>query len=288
MLIGQQITLDKKLYSIGDSIKIKVSKSSKDDILKTIEFSKIKNLVYHLDTSRYERYADIEILEVSDDHIIQDNKIILSNQSQFNLSISIFSIGEFRLTDDTNDLTIIKVVPPDSLNVNSDIKDILPIYESNEINWDWIKYIFGTLLIGGLIYWLIKKRKRSPSKKIQPIIEATSKPQYDITLEKLKQLRTKKLWKVEEVKSFQTELTDILREYLSHYYVKDAFNLTSDELLKAFTKHNDEKLINNYLNELFSIADLVKFAKARPEDTIFTEAIDKAITIVTNTKPKLL
>lgn len=285
-IYAQKITLDKPQYLLGDTVNIKVKKSnsSNDEEIKIIDLSKFQNLTYQLDTNKFEQYADVEILRVSNDTLIKGNKIILNPESEFDLVLRIYSLGAFKLLQNENDTTIILIDDLDSLNVQSDIKDILPIFEDESINWTWLYYVIGFIILMAIAFYIFKNKDKF--KKQKPTPTATLKPQYLMTLEALEKIKLKS-WTLEEAKAFQSELTEVLRKYISHYFDKNAMSITSHELVKSMNnKLKNENLLND-LSEMFSIADLVKFAKATPDVGLFIQTVDKAMNFVKETRPEI-
>lgn len=280
---AQKITLDKAQYLLGDTIKINITPDGEgtDKQESIIDLSKLKNMVYERDTNTYEAFADVELLVIQNDTLVKDNKIIFNNHTTMDLQLRIYSLGVFKLLQNENDSTYIVIDDLDSLNVQSDIKDILPIFEDESFDWKWLYFLLGGLVLLLAGYYFMKCRKRFLSKKSEQ--PATVKEQYLLTLEALEKIKNRN-WALEEAKIFQSELTEVLRKYIEHYFDKNAMSLTSDELIQSLNlKISRPDLLNN-LSELFSIADLVKFAKASPEISLFSEAADKAIQFVKETR----
>jgi hypothetical protein len=64
----------------------------------------------------------------------------------------------------------------------------------------------------------------------------------------------------ESQKEYYTKLTDALRRYIEERYGFSAMEMTSSEIIDRLMKSPDAKSLNE-LRQLFSTADLVKFAK---------------------------
>jgi hypothetical protein len=113
----------------------------------------------------------------------------------------------------------------------------------------------AALLIVALAVFLIKKYRKvskAVKLKINPYAWAT----YE--LEKLK----KSNLATAQTKEYYSKLTDIVREYIELQTNVSAMEKTSDEILSLLpdTAFNSEELLQN-IRDLFSVADLVKFAK---------------------------
>jgi hypothetical protein len=150
-------------------------------------------------------------------------------------------------------------------------------------NWAWIAIaLFGIIAIWALIYYFRKQPlNKVKSEKHQPYV-----PPHQIALEKLKNLRSSRLWE-SEVKQFHSELSDIIREYLEKRYAIHALEQTTAEIFAALKKSPisaDEKV---KLNKILTLADLVKFAKQKPDAAANELSIEHAINFVEQTQQNI-
>lgn len=128
-----------------------------------------------------------------------------------------------------------------------------------------LPYVLGGLLFVGLatflIHYLKKRKKEEPIlKRVEP-----AEPAHVIALRELDKLKSEKLWQQEKVKMYYSRLTEILRTYLENRYGIQAMEQTSSETLQALLGigFNDNNLFDT-LKEIFFLADMAKFAKAKP------------------------
>ncbi|WP_298237361.1 hypothetical protein [uncultured Algibacter sp.] len=148
--------------------------------------------------------------------------------------------------------------------------DIKPIIEVNKKGSDWWKYLLVTLLIIGVIafimYWFIWRQK--------PLTEAEQialLPPYDRAKLALKKLDESHYLEHQEIKEYYSELTFIIRKYLDEKVYDRALESTTDELisrLKLLKEGNQVDISKDDIKNLESIlkrADLVKFAKSAPD-----------------------
>jgi len=117
-------------------------------------------------------------------------------------------------------------------------------------------------------------------------IEIIAKSKIDTTYSEDRSsvyLRHKKLWQSGQIKDYHTELTDIIREYISGKFNVHAHEFTSDEILTAIngTATNDEA--KNKLSQTLLMADLVKFAKYQPLPLEHDSSLNNAIDFVKET-----
>ena len=154
------------------------------------------------------------------------------------------------------------------IDFEQDIADIKPIYKL-PLGWadiyPWL-WRFGLLalvaaLIGFAIYAFIRRRNN------KPIFSAPkpAEPAHIIALRELDKLRAEKLWQSNRTKDYYTRLSDIVRTYIEGRFEVPAMEMTSDEILAGLqnTGFEDNNLVDR-LHKLFSLSDLVKFAKAQP------------------------
>ena len=99
---------------------------------------------------------------------------------------------------------------------------------------------------------------------------------HEWAIKALDELAEKKLWQQGEIKEHYTELTAILREYLERRYGIHAMEQTSDEILVQLRhQHLKSESLLMDTEELISVADLIKFAKADPGMDIHAATIER-------------
>lgn len=121
--------------------------------------------------------------------------------------------------------------------------------------------LLGLVVVGGLVWlglWWWKRRQAALAAAVEPI--------HVRAIRQLEELHSQKLWQAGKAKEYFSELTEILRAYLEGRYGIEAMEMTSAEIVAALGEVNEPKLIEQ-LRAMFSVADLVKFAKMTPEGT---------------------
>lgn len=186
----------------------------------------------------------------------------------------------------TGELTLqVQTVKVDTTKAIYDIKQ--PIAVSYSL-WDWLKDHWVLVLLGlivvalivGLIWWLKNRPKDVPIiRVIKPVI-----PIHTIALNKLQELRDKKLWQNNQVKQYHIELSDVLREYLEKRYTIKTHEKTTDEIFDSLRYVEITDANRNKLRQILVLADLVKFAKENPIPAENEQSMDSAINFVTTTK----
>lgn len=163
------------------------------------------------------------------------------------------------------------------------LKPIKEIIEEPRNFEDYIPYIVtaGVVALAGLIiWWLIRGRQPKPTPT--PVVEL--RPEHEIALEALQQLKKEELWKKGKVKLYQSQLTDIIREYLQRRYNIPAKESTSLEIIHYLANKDISTDQIAKLRSLFETADLVKFAKAEPPFDIHEQLLADATHFVEVTK----
>ena len=107
-----------------------------------------------------------------------------------------------------------------------------------------------------------------------------------IALSKIDALLNSGLWEKEEYKLFYISLSDILREYLWRQFKIDASADTSAELLRRVKNMPQMAPFLYQLRDFLSSGDLVKFAKAVPNEQIRNKDIQILREIIVETSPK--
>lgn len=162
-------------------------------------------------------------------------------------------------------------------NVPFHIIDFLPDFI---VDYWWVYVIFVILIAAALIvyYWLKKKPVKVALKipKISP---------YDEAMQRLEELKNRKLWQSGQEKEYYTILTDILRNYIDRRFGINAMEMTSSQIIATLRKNKETKAVNEQLNQILEMADFVKFAKMRPLPDDNEASMQRALNFVDETQP---
>ena len=142
-------------------------------------------------------------------------------------------------------------------------------------------FILGFLIIGGIIYFFVK-RANGPKVAIPKPTKFV--PANTIAFNQLDELKGKQLWQKGEIKTYQSELTHIIRAYLENRYKINALENTTNQIGLDLKKLNLDESLRTEVQNILQVADLVKFAKAKPSDDIHEQFMNKAIEFVETTK----
>jgi hypothetical protein len=177
---------------------------------------------------------------------------------------SILEVARVKLTPPDTSARIFDIVAPQRAPLT--LGEILP----------WVLIAFLSAVVVWLILRLIKKFKKTKKEIIEPAI---TEPAHVIAFRELEKLRDEKLWQDGEIKKYYTRLTEIIRQYLENRFKVYSLELTTSETLEALVRSGFRKNESyNKLKSVLTAADLVKFAKYKPEpienDTTFTASWD--------------
>ena len=148
-----------------------------------------------------------------------------------------------------------------------DIKPLTEVEKSPSGFWGgFALFMLIFLIISGLLYWFVwRKKPLSEAEKI-----AALKP-YERAKLALEKLDEEQYFQNEEIKTYYSDLTLILRQYLDEKVYEQSLESTTDELvlrLKTLKEANQITLSPETIRNIETIlkrADLVKFAKSKPD-----------------------
>jgi len=148
-----------------------------------------------------------------------------------------------------------------------DIKPLTQVKKSASSFWGGVVvFLIVLFLLGGALYWFVwRKKPLSEAEKIAAL------PPYERAKLALEKLDEERYFKNEEVKTYYSDLTLILRQYLDEKVYEQSLESTTDELvfrLKTLEAANQITLSKDTIRNIETIlkrADLVKFAKSKPD-----------------------
>lgn len=157
---------------------------------------------------------------------------------------------------------------------------------SPKIPAGWGTWLLILLLTALVIYGLLAWREHAQNKALRIQQRLDLRPNDEIALSQIDALLNSGLWERREYKLFYITLTDILREYLWRQFQTDTSADTSAELLRRVKTIPSMQPLLVSLREFLSSGDLVKFAKAIPEEAVRNKDIQILRQIVQQTSPK--
>jgi len=250
-----KITIDTAAIRIGEHIqyKISVNKAGKvvfpkfqSDSLGKVEV--VESFAVDTLKDTYEKKYVLTSFD-SGRYTIPKQQVLINNKIFFtdSLLVSVATVKVDTLKQQMFPIKAIKSEP----KTFDDYKPML---------W-WILLILA--IIATALYFIFKKKekKEEPIIVIAPIQEA---------LQRLKELDEKQLLQQNKIKTYYTELTDIVRTYIEKDIYIPALESTTNELIDTINDFNESSKLGisketiQQLKEVLESADMVKFAKSKP------------------------
>ena len=228
---------------------------------------------------------------------LENEKLQISNSyivTAFDSALIYIPGFELKAGDETyltNPISI-KIVDMPVDTTQQAITDIKNIYQP-PIDWMFYLTIVGSILLALLllalvIYLVDKYLKSRKNKDTEPELEPIDpRKAHEIAYEELEVLRQKQLWQSQQFKAYYTELTEILRRYISNRYAIDAMEQTSDDIISEFRRNKElkeKKEEIKLLSDVLQVADLVKFAKWQPLPDECERSFHQVTQFIDNTK----
>lgn len=253
--------IDSTRIFIGQRVGVTIEvNADRDDM---VEFPSFDSLQYVI--------PGVEVVNVGtpDTNYINDDKRMTLKRKYMLTSFdtALYYIPPFKVVVDkkiheTKSLALkVYTFDVDTLNTDSiyGLKSVVaPPFDINE--WWEVIYlsIFAFVFALVLIYIIIRLKDNKPIlRRIK--LKARIVP-HKVAMEKIEQIKEDKIWQKEDSKEYYTLLTDTLRQYIYDRYGFNAMEMTSYEIITRLESVNDEEAIKE-LKDLFTTADLVKFAK---------------------------
>ncbi len=176
-----------------------------------------------------------------------------------------------------------------AVDTSKGIFDVKPIFEVDysvsarvsdwfKENWYW--FVIGLLLIAITILF-IRYRNRP-----QVIVEPPKPkiPAHISALTILNELQKEQAWENDNKKEYYSMVTDTIRKYLEERFDILALEKTTVEIIKDLKYSDIISKDKFFLQEILRQADLVKFAKFKPDNADGEIVLNKSIEFVERTK----
>lgn len=167
-----------------------------------------------------------------------------------------------------------------------EIKSLVSVEKASGNWWKYLLLVLGLLIAFGLyFYYFVFQLKPKKKKKKKAEI-----PPYDRALLQLNELDKSTLLLKSEYKDYYSELTNIVRQYIEEEVHIDALESTTEELIRKIEAQKDAGYLDlktetiKNLKNVLQTADLVKFAKSKPDDAIVKADRNLVENIVVETK----
>ncbi|MCY4204207.1 MAG: BatA domain-containing protein [Bacteroidetes bacterium] len=164
------------------------------------------------------------------------------------------------------------------------IRDMAPPIDFGRPLWPYV-FLGLAAVIAGLLIWYMIRRRRKPDIFPPDETENLDTPSpATIALERLHALENTPLTNRPQVEAYYVELSEALRCYIEHRLRIPALESTTQELIQNLVspdiQHQIPSGVPGQLEQILSLADLVKFADVTPSIPEGRSSLEEAITII--------
>jgi hypothetical protein len=179
-------------------------------------------------------------------------------------------------------LTVVSPLLDSTKNI-APIKDILP--EDMTFREDILPVLIGFFVILILISVIYYYTKRQKEKVVEKVVEQAPKlPPHVIAYLKLKKLDEGDFWQKGDFKTYHSEISYTMREYLENRFDIPALESVTAEIMASLNGFEIENKQVVNLKNILQTADLVKFAKLIPSEIEHRQAMDFSLEFVEKTQ----
>jgi hypothetical protein len=170
-----------------------------------------------------------------------------------------------------------------SVKLDSTIRDIKAI-EKVPIGFrDLYPYLSAILVLAILVWLLLRYVKKRQSSIVRTSPDVPVEQPEVIALQALGKIKAEKPWMHHMVKYYHIRLSEILRSYIEGRLNIMAMEQTTDEILASLKPLISDISDFKTLEGILKLSDLVKFAKAVPDENENAAQVDLAIDFVKHT-----
>ena len=257
--VGVEATIDSIQILIGQQVHVTLTATTPVDA--TVVFPTYK--------SREQLVAGVEVLTVSEEkkETMDGGQRLSRIYTLTSFDGSLYYLPPFKVKVNGKEyqskslaLKVMEVdVDTTKMNQFFGPKDV----QDNPFQWsDWSLVFWLSVLLlvllGVAAYLYVRLRDNKPLIKSFKLVKRLLPHQK--AMKEIEQIKADKMVSSENQKEYYTKLTDTLRRYIEERYKFSAMEMTSSEIIERLTQDGDQKSLDE-LRQLFTTADLVKFAK---------------------------
>jgi len=196
----------------------------------------------------------------------------------------------YRTVDDTSfkkivtDSVVIQIhtVPVSTAEEIKDVKSPITI----PYDWRWL-LMWATIAVFLIVAGYFSYKRYKQKKAERPVEkEVIIIPPHVKALAALGNLDNEQLWQNGFIKDYHSRITEIIRNYFEERFNLPAMELTTTETIQHLKSIKEEENILDITYDFLSNADLVKFAKFQPLESVNEEMMKQAKEIIKSTIPQ--
>ncbi|MEJ2493962.1 MAG: hypothetical protein P8Y79_06505 [Ignavibacteriaceae bacterium] len=176
----------------------------------------------------------------------------------------------------------IHTVPISTAEEIKDVKSPLSI----PFDWKWLLFWIVIAVIVILVGRYFYKRYQAKKAGIPIETKIIRIPAHVKALTALENLANEQLWQKGKIKEYHSKITEIIRIYFEERFELPAMELTTSESMQKLGQIKAAENILGITSDFLSNADLVKFAKFQPLESVNEEMMKQANKIVNKTIPQ--
>ncbi|MBK9731358.1 MAG: hypothetical protein IPO83_08730 [Chitinophagaceae bacterium] len=279
-------TLDSTNYPVGDWINIQLSAEH------SYNTKMLWNIPVMINSVHFEKLSESAIDSIQQKDFLTENRTI--TVTSFDTGVLLIPpIASYFLENGITDTVITEplsvYITSVAVDTTATVRLIKPPFSiataKPNLLWYLIPLLFLLILIIAGWYFLKEKKRKTVHSALQDMDTRLPHEKADDLLRKLEM---DKPWEHKRIKQFYVEITQILREYMEAGLGLPALENTTHEIITSLRKKSIDENLLQQLNENLHVADLVKFAKAEPAETVHLHMLDTVKEFVQKTKPATL
>lgn len=145
--------------------------------------------------------------------------------------------------------------------------------------WIWVLVAVLVIALGFVLLRLYRKNGKTLFSKPKPV------PPYELAMQRLSELKDRKLLEKGQTKVYYTDLIDIMRNYLDGRFGINAMEMPSTEILRRLRRNQETHLSATQIEDVLRLADIVKFAAANPSAQEGQSTFNTITKFLEDTKP---
>lgn len=284
--------VDRKEIRIGEQAQITLSVAVPKANMPLVSFPSIGDTIVN----------GVEVLRRSSIDTLATGKDVKETRLEQRVTITSFDTGYYAIPPFTFEIdgnrvstrAFLFTVTGVEVDTTKGIHDIRDIYE---VSLGWRDYVseywpyaagaaavLAAIIAAILVYRRMRERASARPKVEEPVVR---KAPHLLAIEALERIRQERLYANDKAKQYYTEITDALRDYIEAVFDMPAHELTSAQILSRLRYADLPKGEMQKLRSLLNLADMVKFAKEKPDAALSDKSAVDAIAFVNNVQAHL-